>query len=186
MIALPSRPDRDLLMGFWLALCLGIAAAAAAMGALAGLPHPLAIGAAAALIGGGLGMLRPGIVSPLYALWNRAARAYARRARRAILAVYYYMAFAAGRLAGSSVRLRGPGDGASGWVPRRSLAPEEYPGQAPAAGASGEGWWPVVLVRWSVRSGRPWVIALLPLFVLLRALEAKETEAVHSNIYTLY
>lgn len=186
MIALPSRPDRDVLRAFWLVLGLGAGVSAAALGALVGWPGPLAIGAASALVVGGLGMARPGIARRLYALWSRAARAYGRRARPVVMTIYYYTALTAGRLTGSKVRMRRPEDGSSGWVPRRSLVPEEYPGQAPGSAASGDGWWPVVVARWSLRSGRPWLIALLPLLLLLRGLESNETEEVESNIYTLY
>lgn len=186
MISLPSRPDRDVLAGFWSVLGLGAGISAATLGVLAGWPHPVAVGAACALVLGGIGVASPEAARRLYALWNRAARAYGRRARPVILTVYYYAAFTAGRLAGSKVPMRRTDDHTSGWTPRRSLLPEEYASQAPSAGAAGDGWWPVVVARWSLRSGRPWVIALLPLLVLLRGLDSDETEEVESNIYTLY
>jgi hypothetical protein len=185
MVTLPVRPRRAWLQSFWLGLCLAGGAAGAALAAWREVPWgPGAIAVATALAAAA-GLVAPDRVRLAYRAWNRAARAYARLARLAVLAVGYHVVVAAvGRLGSTVVLQHEP---ASLWVPRTPPPAESYASQDEgAAGRTAQRPWLVGLGWWSVRSGNGWVVALLPFLLLVSLLGAEDAEAQPADIYTLF
>lgn len=183
-VILPRPADREAVVGFWVSLTLLTGGALLALLAVVGwLSYLTALIlsalAVAALIAG---LARERLIHKVYLLWNRVARGYARRAREAVLAIWYYTVFAAvARTGGSTLEKEG-----LGWSLRKTLSVPAYadPGGAPTGRA------PTGTLRdycaWAARSRRLWLLFLLPLFLLLMALDPKGSRAAPSDIYTLY
>ena len=188
---LPHRPDREDLLGFWIAISL-------VAGLLLGFLTLLASGAPG-WMGPLMGVLTTGVlllvglrrergIDRVYGRWNRWARAYSRRARRWITAVLYWTVVAVAARAGA----RGLALEGSPWLQRGTLAPSGYPGQGSGAGTEApergesQGQERQGLLRWLVRSQRSWAIGLLPFLGILRALDVKAQRSVASDTYTLY
>lgn len=182
-----SPPDREQLQGLGLALALPAGLLALGLAAAAGLP---AAGAAvpAVLVAAACGVYawrRPHRLEGLHRLWRRAAAAYARRARKAVLAILYHTVVVAAGALPSDLRLRPEGEDESQWTPRTTLPPEEYGGQGgglPAArtGPSGD------LLAWARSSGRLWAVFLIPFLLLLAAFDPHDAPSAPDSIYTLY
>lgn len=183
---LPHRPDREDLLGFWIAVSL---MAGLLLGTLTFLDDG-APGWVGPLIGalttGTLllvGLRRERGIDRVYGRWNRWARAYSRRARGWITAVLYWTVIGVAARAGA----RGLALEGSPWLQRGTLPQSGYLGQGDGADADtparGE---PRGLVRWMLRSERSWAIVLLPFLGLLRALDVKAQRSVASDTYTLY
>ncbi len=183
-VILPRPADREAVLGFWVSLTLLTGGALAALLSVVGwvfYATGLAVGALAvgALIAG---LAKERFVHKVYLLWNRAARGYARLAREALLAIWYYTLFAAvARTGGSTLEKEG-----SGWSLRKTSSVSAY---ADLGGAHTDGARAGTLreyYAWAARSGRLWLLFLLPLRLLLMALDPKGSRAAPSDIYTLY
>ena len=183
---LPHRPDREDLLGFWIAISL-------VAGLLLGFLTLLASGATG-WMGPLMGVLTTGVlllvglrrergIDRVYGRWNRWARAYSRRARRWITAVLYWTVVAVAARAGA----RGLALEGSPWLQRGTLPQWGYPGQGGGADIDApERREPQGSVHWMIRSGRSWAIGLLPFLWILRALDVKAQRSVASDTYTLY
>jgi hypothetical protein len=184
-VLLPPLPDREALLGFRVALSVGAGLAGTVLVTL--LAFGGAFGAAAgAVLAACVFLLLSGsrerMAAKLYERWNRFAAAYARRALKAVTAIWYWTVFlAVARTGEDSLDLA-----ASAWCARTTLPPEGYadPGGAPSGREAQGGLRD--LARWAGRSGRPWALVLLPFFALLRALRTKGRAKVSADIYTLY
>lgn len=191
-VTLDRNPDRDRLDAFVAATGVlaggGVGVATWLISGTGGPAVVLAAGVAAATIGAGWS--RPLGARRLYAFWNRLARALARRARRWLSVLCYYAVVSAVALAhrGSGFRTGPPSDGRSGWLGRATLPATAYgstdrrgrPG-VPASRPMRE------YLGWARRSGHWWVVALLPMVVLMKAFERTGgPREAPSSIYTLY
>lgn len=184
MLVLPRPPRRAWVRAFWIVTSL--AAGGLAAGAAAGLALPAPpIGA-----GTGLALLLSGLVLPrlpvlAYRAWSKATRRYARFASEALIAVWYPVLFGALRPGGSALLRRRPAPGHSLWRIHPTLGPDTYQSldERPAADTGG---WLRRYGRWAVRSRHLWSLALLPLLVLLAALDSEEPEEAPAGIYTLF
>jgi hypothetical protein len=182
---LPRQPEREDLLGFWVAVSLLV-------GTMAGLV-PVVAGVGSVWIGVGIGLVafgallavghgRERMVDRLYGGWDRGARAYTRRARTAVTAIWYWSVIAVVARTG----VRGLVLDESPWSVRETVPPQGYAdqgdGSAPAPGRDASRG----LVRWAVGSGRGWTVVLLPFFGILRALQIEGRRSVASDMYTLY
>jgi hypothetical protein len=183
-VMLPNPADREAVVGFWLSVVLLMAGALLAVLAVVGWWSTLTALAVLAIAAVGLivGLRRERSVHRFYLLWNRAARLYAERARAVVLGLWYYIVFAPlGRAGGSALRKQG-----SDWLRRETLSAEAYPnlGGPHTDGA------PAGTLRdyigWAARSGRLWLVFLIPLFWLLVLVDPKGARAAATDIYTLY
>jgi hypothetical protein len=184
---LPHRPDREDLLGFWIAISLVAGFLLGSLTLLAdgapGWVGPL-IGVLTTVVLLPVGLRRERAIDRIYGRWNRWARAYSRRARRVITAVLYWTVIAVAARAGArGLTLEG-----SPWLQRGTLPRSGYPGQGAGTDADTaepreppEG-----LAGWMVRSRRSWAIGLLPFLGILRALDVKAQRSVASDTYTLY
>ena len=181
MLILPLHPLRADFTSFGLALCTTGLLLGLVLWPLLGLPAALVV-LVPALAAGGVAALHPGALAPLYQLWNRAARRYARLLRALLLRVGYHVVVRATARAGSRMRLGPVGPGASLWQPRGVVPPA-------ARAPHGERWLRTYLA-WSVQARRPTALALLPIVALLRLIEEPpeldEPQEVAENVYTLF
>lgn len=186
-LTLPRPADHESLLGFLVCVSLGSGTALAILTWVTGglnIIGALVIGTAlgvGVLLGG---VARERIVSRLYHFWNRAARAYGRKASRVVTAVWYWTLFTALAVAGERGSLQ---LGHSPWLKRGTLPASAY---AHSAGGptSGNGQGPYQdFARWAIRSKRYWALVLIPFFWLLRSFETgKASGTGSSTIYTLY
>ena len=181
MLILPTQPLRADFTSFGLALCTAGLLFALVLWPLLGAPAA-ALVALPALAMGGVAALHAEALAPLYRLWNRAARRYARLVRALLLRVGYHVVVRATARAGSRMQLERVGAGASLWRARADVPPA-------AAGATRQGWLRTYL-SWAVQARRPTALALLPIVALLRLLDepadGDEPQEVAENVYTLY
>lgn len=182
-----SPPDREQLQAFGLVVALAVAGLAAVLGWRLG-ASATAVAVVAAVAAAALSAAawrRPDAFEGGYRLWRRAASAYARRARKALLAICYYTVVAAAGRRPGGLRF-GPSDaGESQWTPRATLPPEEYGGQGGGlrtarTGASGD------LSAWARSSGHLWTLFLIPFLLLLASFDPHDEPGSPESIYTLY
>lgn len=182
---LPRRPEREDLLGFWVGMSL-------VCGTLLGLA-PVLLGLAGGWVGAGVGAAAFGVllavghrreraVDRAYGGWDRAARAYTRRARGAVVAIWYWTVIALVARTG----LRGLALEESPWSPRGTLPPDGYDDQGDGSGPASGGRTSRGVVGWAMGSGRGWTVVLVPFLAILRALEFEGRRTVASDIYTLY
>lgn len=177
------RPDRRT----WIAFGWGLGLSGGLLFGLAGLIHAgwLAPAVAWLLVCGATATLAPGLWARPYDLWSRAASRFARLGRRWVLAVLLHVVFRAVGLAGSRL-VRSRHAGASGWTPRTSLDPASYSSASAGAAARPRSGFLSNLVALAREPGNLWIVPLVPLFVLLRALDRWDEVELPRNIYTLY
>lgn len=137
---------------------------------------------------GGAAVLLPGAVRPAWyelgiRAWNKGVTVMSRALRSYVLAVSYYLLFAAVGRAGSRLDVDSLSAGRSSWVPKR--APDSdgrRAGQAPASDPSMQG-----LLAQMRAPGNRWMVCLLPVMFLLAVLRDERREsAPPSATYTLY
>jgi hypothetical protein len=188
MITLPSSRSRIWLVSFWSALCIvmGLVAGALLWLLMSPLWSTLAIIATSALIAAGA--LRPQTLSGFYKLWNAVARKFGYAARLWTLGICFFIVFFAVGRAGASLSLERPDSRtASLWQPRNTLAPSSYICQHLDRGQGlTQRSWISAFSSWAAKSGNLWACCVLPLLVLVKALETEEESSFPSNIYTLY
>jgi hypothetical protein len=185
-VTLPRPPDREALVGFWTSVAVSSGAVtAAAVVAVGILDAP-----ASALVGVGVGVAvmaagyrRERTVERAYSRWNRLAFRYARGARTAITAIWYWTVLSVIARTGEQEKLSMV---RSRWVPRETQPASAYGGldalpvDKDASGGFRE------LAGWAVRSRRYWALVLLPLIALLKALDTRGPKKASSDMYTLY
>lgn len=182
---LPRKPDRETLLAF-------LASVSLLMGVVLGLAlffsglGPVAVSVLGAATAAGLtflaGRQRERALDRIYKRWRKAARSYADWARKAVTVIWYWTVFAAvGATVGSGLRRV-----ASPWRSRDTQPDESYgdpggytKGRSARGGARD-------FVGWAVRSGRAWTLFLLPMLVILRALDTEGSKSSAADIYTLY
>ena len=181
-------PERHTcLISFWLAGLLAIGLLSGAVAARFMSMTALGCGSMLALAVGSVALLWPERIAGPYRLWNRVARAFARRMRTVLLGICFYVIFVAVGRAGSSLLLARLTASESTWVPRGTLARDAYGNQhaMPTKAPSRRGW-PVAFLSWSVRSGNWWACSLLPFLILLLAYESEQEHHFPEGIYTLF
>lgn len=181
---LPRQPDRETLQAFLASasLLLGVIVGLALF--LTGLGAPVSLLAAATAAGLAFlaGRRRERSLDRIYKRWRKASRAYAEWARKAISRIWYWTVFTTvGATVGSGLRKV-----ASPWRSRATQPDGSYgdPGGY-AAGRTARGGIRD-FVGWAVRSGRSWTLVLLPMLVILRALDTEGSKSSAPDIYTLY
>lgn len=182
-----TPPTREQLQGLGLVVAVAAAVAAGGLALLAGLSWPwvLAGAAAVAFVGSAAARRRPDRLRPLHHVWRRAASAYARRARRAVLAICYHAVVVAAGRSETRLRLRPSRRDESQWTPRATLPADEYGGQggglrSARTTASGD------LRAWARAAGQPWALFLVPFLLLLAAFDPHDEPGSPESIYTLY
>lgn len=185
MLTLPRQPRRARVRAF--SLVIGAAGGGLAAPAAAVVGWPPAPTAAAATMGLLLLALgQPRLARLAYRAWARATHAYARLAAEALVSLWYPLVFGAVRLGGSALELRRGDLVRSRWRPRRTIGSDAYESldERPARDRGG---WLRRYLAWAWRSGHAWAVAVLPLLLLLAALESgAEPEDVPAGIYTLF
>ena len=186
-LSLPSRPNRQLLRSFWLAISVisGLVGAGAAW--LAGLDAWVLVGLGVIFVLVTPGMARPRAVSLPYRIWNSLAQGYARTTRLFLMGICFYTVFLAVGRTRSGLWLRQPDPTTSTWLPRAVFPASSYGARSTSQGDARHGWLRG-LFSWSIRSkNNAWAISLAPFLVLYRMLDFEEAESeAPSDIYTLY
>lgn len=187
MILPPYPPRRAHLRSFALVIggAAGLVAAALTSAYLGGVAGTAA-GALVMLLIATPGWIQPELVRHAYRFWYLSSHRVARFARRALLWICYHSVFDLAGRAGNRLGIEPTGK-ASAWTERTTLPPPLFRSQDGSvvvdAGAHG---WVRPLSGWALRSGRPWVLALVPFLVLLNALDDHRQDALPADIYTLY
>lgn len=184
-VNLPQRPDREAVLAFWASLALLFGVALTVVALLTGFFSP-----AGAVLGGAagaglvflIGRSKERRLDLAYKRWSKATRAYADWARKTVTGIWYSTVFAAvGRTHGAGLKLVD-----SPWRPRGTLPDRAYGDP----GGSTTGRDAVGGIRdfagWAVRSGRAWTLFLIPMLVVLRALDTRGSKSSAPDIYTLY
>ncbi len=191
-ITLPGKPDRPLLLSFWLALCVSAWSAATAVLLLVTGRSFWFTGAVLLLSTAMSGYFILPHVLRLYSDWNRAARKAATIAERTTLTVCYHLLVRVqGRSSGTAITVRPASAAASGWVAHPSLFRDSAGLSSSAEGkAKGGSWsgcgWKAELLRRDSATGKPWTIVLIPYLLLLRCFAPRTEQAVSGSNYTLY
>ena len=183
-VILPDPADREAVVGFWVSITLLTGGALLALLAIVGWWSTATALAVSVIVVGALivGLPRERLIHRVYLLWNRAARGYAGRAREVVLAIWYYTVFATvARTGGSTLKKEG-----SDWLQRETLSASAYANLGGSQTDSSPAGTLRDYTRWAARSGRLWLVLLIPLFSLLALLDPKGTRAAASDIYTLY
>jgi hypothetical protein len=186
-LVLPRRPDHEALVGFLAVASLALGGAMDLLSTFF-VELPLAVGAAVGLVTGGgvfvVGLRRERIVLRAYLWWNRAARAFGRKATATLTAAWYWIVVRAVTQAGERGTWSSPG---AGWSGRGTSTSSHVQDPAREEGDRGRDVGLADFARWALRSRRYWALALLPLFWLLGAVDPQDGgSAASSNIYTLY
>jgi len=183
-MTLPT-PTRARLRVFWLAGD-GLAGTAVEAGAWRLGLHAVALALLVGfLVNGFAGWLDPDLVRPFYERWNHVAR-YARSALRIWLLFLAFQVIRTVGRHGAGEEADGSGRAASGWKRRQTTEPGAYSATSPYAVPTGVRGWAAELAAWARRSGRPWVLALVPYLWILRALGGRFGGGPSSRNYTLY
>jgi hypothetical protein len=153
-------------------------------------PSPILLIIAVLWVAGFLGAL---ILNPLwlmkpYGLYNRVALRWVIPAVRSwVLAVIFGVVFTANRPFSQRMQAAG-GDGKTTWHPK--VIQDLLGGSGEndvAVDETIDGRWLAPLIQWSRRTQNGWVIALVPLILILRLLDAEgEKPGVSADTYTLY
>jgi hypothetical protein len=182
---LPQSPEREHLLAFWASVSLLTGLSVGVVLFLSGL---LSLSASAVSVAGAAallflaGRLRERGLDRAYRRWNRLAGGYAERSRRVVTGIWYWTVFTAvGRTGGAGLSLED-----SAWRSRGTLLDRAY--GDPGGSATGRDAVGGIrdFARWAVRSGRTWTLFLLPMLVVLRALETRGSKSSAPDIYTLY
>jgi len=144
------------------------------------LQQALAAGFVATVLAAAPGLVWPEAVRPAYRAWNHLARVYARIARLVLLGVAYYGIVAPVGRVGATLDLADPRG--SMWRP---AAPAATDGSQSELGDAAGGWIGR-LARWGSRSRHSWWLVLLPVLVLLRAVESEQPAGPAADLYTLF
>jgi len=183
-VTLPNPADREAVVGFWVSITLLAGGAMLALLAIVGWWSIATVLAVVVIVAGCLiiGLPRERSIHRVYLLWNRAARGYAERARAVVLAIWYYVVFATmARTGGSNFQKQG-----SDWLQRETLSAKAYANLGGSETGDVQAGTLRDYRRWAARSGRLWLVFLIPLFSLLVLLDPKGARAAASDIYTLY
>ena len=185
-VILETPPRREDLQGFGLAVgFLGGVLAAWIVGVPTGSGLlALAVGFALWIGVSGLAWRRPDLLEPVYRGWNRAAKAYARRARRVVLGICFFTVIAVVRLAGGKLEI-GSQTEESRWRSRTTLSADEYRGLGRGRGSGHEAR-EGNLRAWASRSGNGWIVFLIPFLRIIEAFDVRDGIATPEGIYTLY
>jgi hypothetical protein len=186
MLVLPRPPRRARVRAFWIVISLTAGTLAGVAAAGLALPAPtIGIGAGAALALLLVGLPSPRLATLGYRAWSKATRRYARFASEALMALWYPVLFGALRPAGSALLLARPAPERSLWRVHATLGADTYASLDERPAADTEGWLRRY-VRWAIRSRHLWTLALVPLLVLLAALDTEEPDEAPAGIYTLF
>ena len=181
---LPRKPDRLLLMSFWLTCSLGGGSLVAGGAWVGGSTRWFEVGAIATASLTVLGIAWPALISFAYRAWNRLARDYSRMARSPTIWICYHTLFVIAGRAGSTLELERP-LGRSLWVRKQTLPDSAYTSQdRVAARATGGGLWS--FVSWATRPAHLWAVCLIPYLFVLQTLTPQEEVDAPTDIYTLY
>jgi hypothetical protein len=184
-LVVPARPRRAALRAFWLTM-----GAWAGLGTAVVMPLDVVSRLVAGLLVAALivvgAWLRPREAGGLYRLWARASRLYSRITQLVLLRLCHGVVFVAVGWAGSTLRLAPPRADESLWAQRSTLATGAYRSQFEGSnGTAPVGAW-AATATWAMRSGNLWALVLVPVLVLIAALETDDRQRFPAGIYTLF
>lgn len=190
MTILPTQyiARRAWLTSFWLVICASSGLLFVVLSVLLASPWWLGAGVILTVALALLGLLWSQAISLPYRAWNKLAMYFAWAGRLYLTGIYFFVMFVVVGQVRSSFKLGGAAAlGASGWVPRKPLAPAAYPSQYDVAisDSSHKGWVRTYL-SWALHSGNFWAVFLLPFLILLNALEPDGKKTIPIGIYTLF
>lgn len=187
MLTLPFPRTRGALSSFGLVMSILIGGVLMALiGTMVSWEVGLSFGVGCLLAGLSV-LLRPQLAYYPYRAWNLIGRKFSQFAEQVLLRICFYGVLGAVSLAGGGLALSRLQVGQSVWVPRRTQCPETYHFQDffLSTGHVDSGW-VKALWRWIIASRQYWVIAMVPFFILLSAVQTKQEGTLPSDIYTLF
>jgi len=185
-LTLPADDRRVLVRCWWFTLTLLAAVPWIALAWWLGAP-PFLMGAAAVItLAATTAYAREGFVWRAYRAWNgRVVVPLASGASRFVMWICFVVVSVAAVT--SDRRFQSHAESGSAWTARESLPRAAYPVLfAAAAAPAASGAWARDYVRWALRTGNGWALALVPFLALLRTLPREDEGAAHGNIYTLF
>jgi len=140
----------------------------------------IGLGLSLGLIGAAVGLRWPQCMRRAYILWNRFGELYMRAVRFTMKLICFLILTLLGRRGASPLNLVHPRAAESFWEPR------EQADHRSALDGTRAGWCHGY-VAWARRSGKWWALSLLPLLVVLAAIETEAEAAMPSQTtYTLF
>lgn len=127
----------------------------------------------------------PRVLGPVLHAWTRVGKVVGRATRYYVLALLFGVLWLVGR-AGGRIQLTPAVEDQSGWIPRDSLGPAYESQSCTPLGAQVGRTWGSLLFGWSRRTGNTWLVAILPLLLLLAALNPQGKRSMGGSTYTLY
>ena len=187
MILFPFKPDRPMLLCFWLSLNI-------AVGLLIGIVSAYFISSWWSLLGliwiSGIfliGMALPKLILNIYEMWNNAAGLFIRLSRFCLMAVCFYIVLVFTGRNDSLMNLRRPAAKKSMWSPWMVPETAIYSRQKDSASARlYQKNWISTFIAWAKTPRHLWAFSLLPFLILLRGLQTEQRSDFPTSIYTLY
>ena len=184
MILLPDPPKRHWVRAFWWAFTITATLVATAVAfAVPQLGGPV-VGPIVGAVLLAAGAVAPGLRVSVYRAWNRAARKSGALVAAYTTRLLFFVVSVAGR-GGSAFLMNAPSKGASSWSAKQTVQPAHYQSQFPGSGGN-KGSWRGLLLSWSQRTGRIWMMPMVPLLGLLGMVQTSEKGSFGGNVYTLY
>lgn len=184
MILLPDPPRRHWVSAFWLSFSALAAGAMALLSGVINLPGGALGAVPVGVVLGVAGTAIPDLATGTYRVWNRLARRVSSVVAGYVTRLLFFVVSVAGP-AGSRFEMGGHGAGPSSWTPKGTVKPEHYRSQYPGDGGN-RGSWSGLLLGWSQRTGRLWMLPMVPLIALLGLVQTSEKGSFGGNVYTLY
>lgn len=152
-----------------------------------GFEGALRVAAIVAIGGSTIGVAQPAAVTKLYGYWNTLARYFARGARWLLMAICFYIVFAAVGRTGTSLNLLRATVDRSLWTPKKPVSSKAFHHEHDANGDSepGENWLASYYL-WAKESKQIWALTLLPFLGMLAAVEIYVDRRFPSGVYTLF
>lgn len=190
MIVLPKKPEKTELISFLISFGILFTVTISLISwMLAG--YVLMAGFSGITVTAGLltaELIKPGLLSPLYSIWNRAAHIYAGILHGWVSRLCFYLVFTVTGRFGKGDAFKPHSTGASTWSSKQTLETETYSSQSDKSirRKDQNHSWTGNFIYSNAVSRNKWLAFLLPHLILLRISSVKKDQKQQEDIYTLY
>lgn len=188
MITLP-HPHRSYLKAFWIIMTLSssgvMIGASLALGTWWGCVLGIGLGCISLVYA--LLEVNMRVMWVTYRAWNKLAELVTSVLQTAIVAISFFIMFVSVGKLGSSLRIDLPTAQQSLWIRRGTVPLHAYESQSGfPTSLKKNAHWAKLFVSWATRSGKYWILFLLPFLYILSFLDTAPSEETAAGIYTLF